>query len=392
MTNFCVKNLEYGKIIFREIQIPTSFFLSDDDVTIVTETFVRKIYNFDVGINGIVNEAMTCYMNSMLQTLNIMGYFKKAVYKIDTENVDNVAYCLQRFFYDLATEKEPVSTNKLVKSFGWTRDEIFIQHDVQEFNMQLADCMEKKMKGTESENTFKYLFEGKLLSYIKCLDVDYESNREECYTDIQLTVKGCKGLMESFENYVQKEILDGEDMYEAEGHGKQRAEIGKKFVTFPNAMIIQLKRFEYNARKDQMDKINDYFEYEEEIDLTKFIDKPQENEDYKYTLHSVVVHKGNMSSGHYYSFIKPSYDDNKWFSFNDENVREADNYEVFNANFGGHQKIYKHRHQGYISEHSIKNDASAYILVYIKNSEREKILSKLSEEDVLILNNRFQKN
>jgi ubiquitin carboxyl-terminal hydrolase 7 len=381
MITFHVKNFDYGKLIFREIQIPTYFYLNTEDVTIITETFVKKNYNTEVAFNGIINEAMTCYMNSMLQTLNIMGYFKKAIYRIESENTDDIAYCLQRFFYDLSTEKIPISTNKLVKSFGWSREDIFVQHDVQEFNMLLADIMEKKMKGTESENTFKYLFEGMQLSYIKCLDIDYESKREECYSDVQLTVKGCKGLIDSFQNYIQREVLEGEDMFEVEGRGKQRAEIGKIFLNFPNVMIIQLKRFEYNAKKDVMDKVNDCFEYEDEMDMRQFIDKPDEDQDYRYTLHSVVIHKGNMSSGHYFAYIRPSME-LIWYYFNDEIVREADIYEVFNANFGGLQKIYKHKHLELITEHMVKNDSSAYILVYIRNSEREKIISKISENDV----------
>lgn len=377
MINFHVPNYS-NKIILKEISLST---YGKDDITIITETFIKKLYNAEINFTGIVNEAMTCYMNCFLQTLNIMGYFKKALYKIEPENTEDIAYCLQRFFYDMSTQKEPISTNKLVRSFGWSREDIFIQHDVQEFNMVLSDIMEKKMKGTESENTFKYLFEGKQLSYIKCLDVDYESNRSECFNDIQLTVKGCKGLYESFDNYIQKEILDGEDKYQADGYGLQKAEIGKKFINLPNVMILQLKRFEYNAHKDSMEKINDYFEFYSELDMRKYVDNPEDSEEYGYTLHSVIVHKGNIGGGHYYAFIRPDLADN-WYCFNDEIVRVADNYEVFQGNFGGQLKIYKHKHNGLIREHLIMNDANAYILIYVKNTEREKILNKITEKDV----------
>jgi ubiquitin carboxyl-terminal hydrolase 7 len=381
IVNFQVKDLSGGKIIFKEIPLNTALYYKNDDIILVTEMTAKRIYNYDVEFTGIINEAMTCYMNSMLQTLNILGYFKQALFDIEEENIEDIAYCLQRFFYDLMTEKDAIKTNRLTKSFGWSQDEIFIQHDVQEFNMLLSDIMEKKMKGTKSEGAYKYLFEGKSLSYIRCLNVPYESSREECFIDIQLTVKDCEDIIQSLKHYTQEETLEGDDMYEAEGYGKQRAKIGKKISKLPNVMILQLKRFEYNPKRDKMEKINDHFKFYDKLDVKDFVHNPSDEEDYNYTLHSVVVHKGNIHNGHYYAYIRPSLD-NKWYNFNDEMVRESDPYEVFNSNFGGFNKLYKHRHQGEISEHLNKSDGNAYILIYIKDTEREKILTQVSKVDV----------
>jgi ubiquitin carboxyl-terminal hydrolase 7 len=52
-------------------------------------------------------------------------------------------------------------------------------------------------------------------SYIKCVNVDYESSRVEEYYDIQLNVKGCKNLYESFVDYCKVEMLDGDNKYDA---------------------------------------------------------------------------------------------------------------------------------------------------------------------------------
>ena len=57
----------------------------------------------------------------------------------------------------------------------------FMQHDVQEFNRVLQDNLETKMKGTEAEGAIEKLFVGKMKSYIKCVNVNYESSREETY-------------------------------------------------------------------------------------------------------------------------------------------------------------------------------------------------------------------
>jgi ubiquitin carboxyl-terminal hydrolase 7 len=39
--------------------------------------------------------------------------------------------------------------------------------------------------------------------------------------DIQLNVKGCKTLNDSFKDYIQEETLEGDNKYHAEGYGLQ---------------------------------------------------------------------------------------------------------------------------------------------------------------------------
>lgn len=86
---------------------------------------------------------------------------------------------LQRVFYLLQTSDLPVSTTELTRSFGWTSLDSFLQHDVQEFNRVLQDKLEMKMKGTQADGAIKDLFCGKMKSYIRCINVDYESSRSE---------------------------------------------------------------------------------------------------------------------------------------------------------------------------------------------------------------------
>lgn len=48
------------------------------------------------------------------------------------------------------------------------------------------------MKGTCVEGTVPKLFEGKMVSFIKCKNIDYKSTRVETFYDIQLNIKGKK--------------------------------------------------------------------------------------------------------------------------------------------------------------------------------------------------------
>ena len=76
-----------------------------------------------------------------------------------------------------------------------------------------------------------------------------------CFIDIQLNVKGCKNLDDSFKDYVAVETLEGENKYQAEGHGLQDADKGVIFESFPPVLHLQLKRFEYDFMRDTMVKV-----------------------------------------------------------------------------------------------------------------------------------------
>ena len=167
------------------------------------------------------------------------------------------------------------------------------------------------MKGTCAEGTIKQLFEGTIRSFIRCKNIEFESKREESYYDIQLDVKGCRTIMDSFAKYVETEDLDGDNQYEAEGHGKQDAEKGVKFLRFPPVLNIQLKRFEFDMTTLNMVKINDKFEFTQTLDLDRFVadDSPDHNSSSgvanTYCLHSVLVHSGNVHGGHYFVYVRP---------------------------------------------------------------------------------------
>jgi ubiquitin carboxyl-terminal hydrolase 7 len=48
------------------------------------------------------------------------------------------------------------------------------------------------------EKAINYLFEGHTYSYIECINVDCRSTRKESFMDLQLDVKGCRNIYDSF--------------------------------------------------------------------------------------------------------------------------------------------------------------------------------------------------
>ncbi len=293
---------------------------------------------------GLRNQGATCYMNSLLQTLFHIRQLRKAVYSMPTEDehpVTGVSLALQRTFFRLESSTEAVSTKDLTKSFGWDAYDSFLQQDVQELNRVLCDRIEEKMKDTPVAGTIKRLFAGKTLSFVNCVDVDYSSSREEEFYDLQLDVKGCKDIMESFDKYTEEEVLDGEDKYDAGPElGKQKARKGTKFLLFPPVLTIHLKRFEYNAKTHAMVKVNDRFEFPFKLNISKYLAEQgpkMDAQDSEYILHSVLVHSGDVHGGHYYAYIRPSdsVQNDNWVKFNDEHVSLVDHDEAIEDSCGG---------------------------------------------------------
>ncbi len=301
----------------------------------------------ETGYVGFKNQGATCYMNSLLQTLYMLNAFRRAVYDMplpdqNSENSESdMSYALQKVFHELQFSTSVVKTKKLTESFGWESTDAFTQHDVQELNRILCDHLEEKMKkvSAEGSNTISQLFQGKLLNYIECINVNYESKREESFYDLSLNVKGCRNILESFQKYTEVEMMDGDNKYRADGIEElQEAKKGAKFLKLPPVLQLHLKRFEYDFTRDAMVKINDRYEFDTEIDLSPFVEN-SDNTDV-YLLHSVLVHIGDVNGGHYHAFIRPHLEDkpgqhpDKWFKFDDETVTIVTEREAVNDNFG----------------------------------------------------------
>lgn len=164
----------------------------------------------------------------------------------------------------------------------------------------------------------------------------------------------------------------------------------------PPVLAIQLKRFDYDWERECAIKFNDYFEFPRELDMepytvagvaklegdnvtpeSQLIQQNEQSESEaagstKYRLVGVLVHSGQASGGHYYSYIiqRNGVDGerNRWYKFDDGDVTECkmdDDEEMKNQCFGG-------EYMGEVFDHMMKRMSyrrqkrwwNAYILFY----------------------------
>lgn len=231
---------------------------------------------------GLVNQAMTCYLNSLLQALFMTPEFRNALYKWEFDGKDegkSIPYQLQRLFVNLQTSpKSAVETTDLTRSFGWDSAEGWQQHDIQELCRVMFDALEQKFKHTKQADLINRLYEGRMIDYVKCLECNTEKQREDKFLDIPLPVRpfGSTVAYENIEDalraFVQPEILDGNNQYHCETCNKKcDAHKGLKFTKFPYILTLHLKRFDFDYQTFHRIKLNDKVTFPQNLNLNNFV-------------------------------------------------------------------------------------------------------------------------
>uniref|UniRef100_H2V6L9 Ubiquitin carboxyl-terminal hydrolase 47 n=1 Tax=Takifugu rubripes TaxID=31033 RepID=H2V6L9_TAKRU len=391
----------------------------------------------DTGYVGLVNQAMTCYLNSLLQTLFMTPEFRNALYNWEFEEseedpVTSIPYQLQRLFVLLQTSKKrAIETTDVTRSFGWDSSEAWQQHDVQELCRVMFDALEQKWKQTVQADLINQLYQGKLKDYVRCLECGYESWRIDTYLDIPLVIRpfgasqAYGSVEEALQAFIQPETLDGPNQYFCERCQKKcDARKGLRFLHFPYLLTLQLKRFDFDYNTMHRIKLNDRMTFPEELDMSPFIDvedekSPQtesctdsgaENEgschsdqmsndfstddcvDEGICLDSTnnadrmlkpkslptfelfsVMVHSGSAAGGHYYAHIKSFSDGQWYSFNDQHVSKITQDDI-RKTYGGSSGS-----RGYYSS-AFASSTNAYMLIYrLKDPSRN--AKYLSVED-----------
>ena len=115
-----------------------------------------------------------------------------------------------------------------------------------------------------------------------------------------------------FDLYLESENTDYNCPKCKAKHGRNTT----KFWRFPDVLILQLKRFDWDAGR----KISVPVKFEESIDLAPWLERgaQADGRETVFELFGVVNHYGSMRGGHYTAFCRRS---QGWFEFDDQRVR-----------------------------------------------------------------------
>jgi ubiquitin C-terminal hydrolase len=317
----------------------------------------------DKGLSGLANLGNTCFINSCMQiishTYELNYFLDKDTYKNKLHKSYESALIIEwdNLRKMLWNENCIISPNKFIKTIQKISElkgiDIFTgyaQNDVAEFLLFVIDCfhtslsreikmtisgnpvsdtdnialkcfeMIKKMYSKEYSEIWN-LFYAVHVSEITCLKTGKQlSIAPEPYFMINLPIppeNKSPSLIDCFNYYVSGETLEGDNAW-FNSETKQHMDVKKKiqFWSFPNILVIDIKRFNQRLQKNQILVTFPIVE----LDLSNYV-IGYKKDLYKYELYGVCNHSGSTAGGHYTAYIKNA--NGKWYHFNDTSVSEV---------------------------------------------------------------------
>ena len=320
------------------------------------------------GLSGLANLGNTCFMNSCLQVLShtyeLNDFLKTETYKTKLNSkCDTIMLLEWDKLRDLMWSKNVIISpgrflqhvQKVARLKGQTLFTGFSQNDLPEFLIFMIDCFHnaisrevtmnivgnninqtdtlalqcfetiKRMYSKDYSEVWN-LFYGIHVSQLTTIDTnECISKTPEPYFMVDLPIPENitnPSLIDCFNEYVRGELLEG--VLNEQRNQRETVRKQLQFWSFPTILVIDLKRFTANNRKDQRlvtFPIDD-------LDLSSYA-IGYYPESYHYELYAVCNHMGNVMGGHYTAFIKNS--NSLWYHMNDTNVNEISISEIITS-------------------------------------------------------------
>ena len=240
------------------------------------------LMNYNHEIAGLTAWVMLAPVREVIQNVDILEHLRNP-------NVKPRPLCnaLQKFLWLLRTQSSDhqhyVSTEGVLTTLRNLRES---SRDVVGFWERLRRSLELELAGTDGAGKLAKLFDSTSVPGAShALPAEYNS----CVR-IPAKSKSVQGGMEKY-------LMTATDKW-----------------SLPSIMHVEVERqvFDKNSRHWKM--LYNRVKMDEELDLSNFVPESQTG---KYTLYGFVVHKGQRTSGQFYSIIRPGGPGSRWLAFED---------------------------------------------------------------------------
>ncbi|GAO14057.1 hypothetical protein UVI_02038490 [Ustilaginoidea virens] len=363
-----------------------------DLTVVIDDPYLYELpYQFDrtrairasCGYVGLRNLSNTCYLNSLFTQLFMNVRFRSFMLSIpirDPEGSQQLLFFTQKLFAYMQESYQrfidPISVVTSIKTYDDTLIDIHSQMDVDEFYNLLFDRWEGQLQDDAEKKLLRSFYGGQLVQQVKSKECQHISERLEPFSAIQCDIKGKSTLEESLEAYVHGEVMEG---------GKLKSPPAGSVACLkdvPDNLIFHLKRFDFNLRTMQRNKINDYFAFPQSLDVAPYTveylsSQSGARQSDLFELVGILVHSGTAESGHYYSYIRDPGHRSGWIEFNDDSVSPWDPVLMESSTFGGPDQQALHETNGMVYDRAY----SAYMLFYQRaSSQRPETMPEAASE------------
>ncbi|KAJ3309994.1 Ubiquitin carboxyl-terminal hydrolase 3 [Boothiomyces sp. JEL0838] len=198
------------------------------------------------------------------------------------------------------------------------------QQDAQEFMRELLDKMHEELETRKGRTMIMQLFQGMFINQISCKTCENKSIKEEPYLDLSLSIPDIPNctIIDCLNSFTALEDLTNSEKYNCTICNSLQPATKRLLISrIPPILCLHLKRFKYvnNTRS----KIDTHVSFPMILDVSKF----QKDEQAKYNLYGVIVHRGTSAQGHYVAYVMHN---QIWYEMNDRITKQVEFTQVAN--------------------------------------------------------------